>query len=410
MQENRKLNDILLEELGKSCKDFFAIGSGDQFMNRSFEFVRSLKKKRVALVSDQNIWKGNGNYFVNHQSLFDLIILDNPRARQDFVDSLSKKISGYNLVIAFGSGTINDLCKLAAFNNKIPYLVFASAASMNGYLSPNASVTINGHKKTILAQAPIFVFCNIDIILAAPIELVKAGIGDAMCFYSCWFDWYLSHLVLSSEFRGDAFVMLEDQMSYLVKNYKKFEVGDPDFVGLLCEILLVSGLSMMICSGSYPASQSEHLIAHAIDMKYPNLNNLHGSMIASCVIDSARIQKELLDNFDEKIALIFNRKDDLKKVAHDIDNFFGDPVITQQVMREYKAKLDLVKNRDLDLGKIKELLGLVYFGADQLLAIFNHFEIEVGYNSLGISHEECLSCIDHAKFIRNRFTCLDLVK
>lgn len=47
LQENRKLNEILLKELGKRGEDFFAIGSGDDFMGKAFEFVGGLKKIKL---------------------------------------------------------------------------------------------------------------------------------------------------------------------------------------------------------------------------------------------------------------------------------------------------------------------------------------------------------------------------
>src|SRR5688572_3263745 len=50
-------------------------------------------------------------------------------------------------IVAVGSGTINDLCKMAAVARGCPQLVFATAPSMNGYTSLSASVTEAGVKR-----------------------------------------------------------------------------------------------------------------------------------------------------------------------------------------------------------------------------------------------------------------------
>ena len=42
--------------------------------------------------------------------------------------------------------------------------------------------------------------------------------------------------------------------------------GDIGAMEVLARTLVLSGLGMTICGGSYPASQGEHLISHYIDM------------------------------------------------------------------------------------------------------------------------------------------------
>ena len=56
--------------------------------------------------------------------------------------------------MAVGSGVINDLCKLAAFHHEKPYMVVATAASVDGYASSGAVVTKDGAKINIETHAP----------------------------------------------------------------------------------------------------------------------------------------------------------------------------------------------------------------------------------------------------------------
>ena len=176
----------------------------------------------VILVSDQKIIRNSAEFLPKNfiDSFEQSLIFKNPYASEDFVKQISHKAKKSKLIIGFGSGTINDLCKIAAANLEIPYVIIASAPSMNGYLSKNASIAIKGHKKTLRATLPRAVIADFDIIKNAPKRLIKAGIGDSLCFYGCWFDWYLSHQILGTRFDDKLFLMQKDKIDYFIKNHQ----------------------------------------------------------------------------------------------------------------------------------------------------------------------------------------------
>ncbi|HEY5912586.1 MAG TPA: iron-containing alcohol dehydrogenase, partial [Verrucomicrobiae bacterium] len=70
--------------------------------------------------------------------------------------------------VAVGSGTINDLTKLAAHRAGRPYLCVATAASMDGYTAFGASITLEGSKQTFECPAPKAVVADLGVIGAAP--------------------------------------------------------------------------------------------------------------------------------------------------------------------------------------------------------------------------------------------------
>jgi Glycerol dehydrogenase and related enzymes len=84
-------------------------------------------------------------------------------------------------LVAVGSGTINDLCKYAAFLDRKPYVVFGTAPSMNGYTSVSAAITEHGHKKSLPAAAPVGVFLDLAVLAAAPPRMIRSGLGDSIC-------------------------------------------------------------------------------------------------------------------------------------------------------------------------------------------------------------------------------------
>lgn len=362
--------------------------------------------KKIIFISDEKIWSNCKKFFPKNftQEVGKFLLLKDPKADEKNLKKISAALKNCNLIIGLGSGTINDLCKYSSAQKNIPYVIFASAASMNGYLSKNASITISGHKKTLIATLPLRVFCDLRILSAAPIELTKAGIGDSLCFYSCWFDWYLSHKILGTKFNKKPFEILAPKMEFFVENYKKFSPKDEKFLQLLIEILLLSGAGMTHAGGSYPASQSEHLIAHAIDMKYPKKSKklLHGQMIAVTSLTAARLQEKILKGVCE-VGPRFHDGFQLKK----LESFFGKKIATQ-CKKEYEEKLKTISKARKINASLKSELQKIHLAESKLKQIFTHLKIKTSAKSLGLSDQQYQACVANAKFIRNRFTCLDL--
>ena len=109
----------------------------------------ALDGRRWAVVSDENTYPVLGARVVQAAAPVASIVLRNPHADAETVAQLQAMTSDAEALIAVGSGTINDLCKYAAFLDHKPYAVFATAPSMNGYTSPAAAITVNGHKKSL---------------------------------------------------------------------------------------------------------------------------------------------------------------------------------------------------------------------------------------------------------------------
>lgn len=368
-------------------------------------FDLGFKNKKILFVTDEKIWKNCARFF-DTSFLKKILILKSPKPDEKNLKKIAIAAKNCDLILALGSGTINDLCKFTSAKTKIPYAIFASAASMNGYLSKNASITISGHKKTLSATLPIAVFCDLKILKLAPLQLTKAGIGDSLCFYSCWFDWYLSHKILGTKFDKKPFEILHKKMEFLVKNFQKFPARDEDFLKILIEILLLSGQGMTISGGSYPASQSEHLIAHAIEMKYPKIvhKKLHGAMIAVTSLTAAKMQKHLLDNHQ------FCHPELVSGSIHPKLQKFFDKKIATECEKEYEQKLLAIQQvKSPNWSKIKTELQKIHFDESHLKEIFTHFKINTSAKSLGLSNQQYQECVAYAKFIRNRFTCLDLI-
>src|SRR5208283_4601417 len=85
-------------------------------------------------------------------------------ADEEHVRQLTESLRAHSAIpVAVGSGTVNDLTKLAAHQANRKYMVVGTAASMDGYAAFGASITTEGSKETIDCPAPRAVLADLDV-------------------------------------------------------------------------------------------------------------------------------------------------------------------------------------------------------------------------------------------------------
>lgn len=255
-----------------------------------------LDRRRWAVVSDENTHPLLGARLEQALAPALSIVLQHPHADMQTVTELQARSAGADALLAVGSGTINDLCKYAAFLDRKPYAVFGTAPSMNGYTSPTAAITVHGHKKSLPAGAAAAVFLDLDILARAPARLIRAGLGDSLCRSTAQADWLLAHLLRDEPYREAPFALLRDDEGPLFAASAALMQGDVAAMRLLARTLILSGFGMAICGNSMPGSQGEHLISHYADMMgdpaWPA--SFHGEQIGVTTLTMARLQEKML--------------------------------------------------------------------------------------------------------------------
>jgi len=390
----------------------------DDFLN-----TNNIKKHEVLMVSDANIWEKNHHLcpknFENNFGNF--LILENPKADDFNVQKIIKKSRNFKYIFGFGSGTINDLCKFSAHKINKKYFILISALSMNGYVSRNASIEINGHKKSLLATLPIAVFADLEILKNTPERLNKAGLADVLCFYSCNFDLNFAKEVFLYQINKEALKIQSKLINKFEKNYFNFSWQDEKFLKILFKMILNSGWAMTISESSAPASQSEHLLAHVLTMKYSNRIGyfFHGELISNTTINCLERQSKILETFPENLfeKIIENYFEEIfdKNIFYKLQNYFG-AEIAAECWKELSLKKDylqknhkkILHNLQINNSKIYKSLRKNYFSKYNLIKIFEHFEINFSNIISEFDEFEMQEIIFFSKLIRNRITSLDI--
>lgn len=168
-------------------------------------------------------------------------------------------------LVAVGGGTINDLAKLLAFEARRPFTLVASCASMNGWVSPNASIVRGGNKISVPAVAPERVLLDASMLARSPAELTASGVADALAGRFACRDWLVAHHADGSSY--DSIVASAVEASIAPLECSLACGPYTDALGpLLTDALVAGGVAMSEAHSSAPASGAEHLVAHAIDL------------------------------------------------------------------------------------------------------------------------------------------------
>ncbi len=330
----------------------------------------------------------------------------NPVCDEATAGAIEQKSKDYDGIVAVGSGTINDLCKYASYKARKPYVVFATAPSMNGYCSASASIIVDNFKSSLTANPPLAVFMDIDVMMKAPARLIRSGLGDMLCRPTAQSDWLLSHLLLGTPYKTAPFVLLEKYENPLMENAKGLMGGDAEVMQLLCLCLVLSGIGMFISGGSYPASQGEHLIAHFMEMLFPS-TSFHGEQIGITTLAMAAVQEDMLSAPSLKLTHIPLDEEKLLQ-------YFGEQVgkgSIAEAKKKWPSPQKIDELNDMLAKDWKDIVGkisAVGIPKQKLKSYLEAAGCSTDAAHIGWEPEWYHQAIMHSLFLRNRFTFLDL--
>ena len=336
------------------------------------------------------------------------VVLPEPHPDSTTVSALREATQKSGALIAVGSGTINDLCKFASALDGKPYAVFATAPSMNGYMSVNAAITEHGHKKSLPAQAPRGAFFDLSILAAAPPRLIRSGLGDSLCRATSQADWLLAHLLLDQPYRQLPYALLQDDEKPLFDQSAALMAGDLPAMERLVRTLVLSGFGTAIYGTSAPASQGEHLISHYIDMLGPQERPLvyHGEQVGVTTLSMARLQERMLETRPELKADTDTETDFIARYGDILGRSCWQDFARKRLDREKTEKLN-----DRLAGswpEIAERVAAISLSPDYLSRVLEAAGAPVTPQEVHLPrpfYEEALLC---CREIRDRFTFLDL--
>ena len=181
-------------------------------------------------------------------------------------------------ILGLGGGKVLDVCKYAAYVSKKPMISVPTTLANDGIASAIAVLKKqDGKPKSLGCAMPAIIIIDTDLIYHSPIDLIKAGIGDTISNYTALMDWKFACENGKDEMNDLAYLMSQNSLDALMKT--QYTDICPEFIEVLTNSIVLSGIAMEFCGSSRPVSGSEHLFSHALDY-YGKKKNLHGIQVA----------------------------------------------------------------------------------------------------------------------------------
>jgi glycerol-1-phosphate dehydrogenase [NAD(P)+] len=347
-----------------------------------------------------------------------------PALYADFenVLTLEEKLRTTSAVpIAVGSGTLNDLTKLAAHRVGRHYMCVGTAASVDGYAAFGAAITKDGFKQTMMCPAPRAVVADLDVLVSAPARMSSAGYGDLLGKVTAGADWILADALEVEMIDKNAWSLVQDSLRDWTGKPQALHAGDRQAIEDLFEGLLMSGVAMQIYHSSRTASGSEHQFSHLWEMQALAHNHEpvpHGFKVGVGSIAVAALYERVLArdltrlDIDARCRTWPSREEVERSVrqSHSIPKLAENAV--EQSLAKYIAP-DQLRQRLIRIQErwpiIREHLERQLMTAEQLRALLQAAGCPTEPAEVGVSAAQLRETYTLARTIRSRYTVLDLV-
>lgn len=322
--------------------------------------------------------------------------------------------------VAVGAGTINDLTKLAAHRTGRPYMVVATAASMDGYTAYGASITARGSKQTFDCPAPQAVLADLDVIAGAPAGMNASGYADLLAKVAAGADWILADAMGIETVQPAVWQTVQRRLRSWVSSPGAIARGEPAALGHLVNGLMMSGFAMQAARSSRPASGADHQFSHLWDMQHHAHGGMapsHGFKVGLGTLASVALYEELLrcDLGKLEIEAAVSRWPSRDALVDQAAKLLGSGELAEIARQEIPAKYvaspelreQLTRLRDV-WPRLSARLQEQLIGFRQMQAMLKEAGCPTEPEEIGISRQRLRRSYQQALFIRRRFTVLDL--
>ncbi len=367
--------------------------------------------KNLLVVCDKNTLKASdgildilkdGGFNLRLKMYDDLRCADMTEVR--VIESLLEDTDG---VLSVGTGSLNDICRLASYRKEKPLAIFATAPSMDGFASDTAPITDNNFKLSYQAQQPKVIMADSAILAAAPAYLKSAGFGDMIGKYIGLVDWRVSNLVTGEYYCPAVADLTRRAADNIMALCDKITLNDEEAAMAVFESLLLTGIGMSFTHSSRPASGTEHIISHFWESKKLEegiISDFHGKKVGVATLMTARIYHKLADIEEiepkkEKIDWEEIKTAYGPNLAHDMMKF-NCPTVTEETTPE-KIKESWQKIRSI----IKKELPTV----EKLTEAMDKAGAAKTHSEIAVSDDLCAAGLKYHPYMRHRMTLMRLL-
>lgn len=323
-----------------------------------------------------------------------------------------------DLMVAVGTGTINDMTRYFSFKMDRPFFTVATAAPMDGFASSIAAIQVNHLKTTFDARTPTAIIGDTEILKNAPYRMIAAGLGDLLGKFTCLCDWKLAKVIIDEHYCENIVKLVENCVQNVLSSADKVSERDPETLGNIMEGLVLAGVAMSLYGNSRPASGCEHHMSHYWEMVFEQAGKRpvpHGTQVGvGTVLILKLVEKLRKTNVNFVAARVAAKSYDQAAWEDAIHTAYGpaaDGVIAMEVKaqkNETNARLARIDTIETHWDEIVTLLaGLP--SSEEIMDILRELNSPCLPSEIGVDDELLKQTFLYCKEVRARYTILQMI-
>ncbi len=369
--------------------------------------------KNILFVADKNTYKaseGLEEVLENSGFIIKKLIYNNLRvASEKEVAEVSALCHDVDGIISVGTGSLNDICRVASFNCKKQFCIFATAPSMDGFASNSAPIIYGNFKETIFVATPSVILADTKILAKAPVELKAAGFGDMVAKINANFEWHLSRLISKEHYCEKVAELALESVRKIIALADKVTLEDEESAGAIMEALVLSGLAMSLEGTSRPASGSEHVLSHYWECYklYRGLpQEFHGKKVGVATV----IMTKLFRNVTERVESVKVQPENLD--WDKIYSMFPTESRADIERLNFPSIIDEIDPEKLEKSwpEIRKLANEILLPTDELIRLMKLAGAPIDIEDISISPELLAEGLEYHSFMRHRVLFTRIMK
>lgn len=250
---------------------------------------------RCTVILDKNTRQAAGEALLEGLSPFNpqVVEFDRPdlHADEQALGTLLMALADKpDFLVSCGSGTLTDITRYNAYMTRIPFVAYATAASVDGFASGSTPLLAKGFKTTYPGTSPLGIFYDAAVLAKAPDKMTAAGFGDVLAKVIALIDWRIAYAVEDEAYCPLIAALVDRAVQDCLDLADDLAVDkanlSPVARGQACvklmETLSLTGIAMQMMGTSRPASGSDHHISHLLEMRdiqQHRQGSLHGDKV-----------------------------------------------------------------------------------------------------------------------------------
>lgn len=318
-----------------------------------------------------------------------------------------------DLIIGIGSGVINDIGKILSHISGKPYIIVATAPSMDGYASATSSMSRDGLKVSVNSRCADVIIGDTDILKNAPAHMLRSGLGDMLAKFVSIAEWRIAHLVTGEYYCEEVAQLIRTAVKKCVDNARGLMAREESAVEAVMEGLVIGGIAMAYAGVSRPASGVEHYFSHVWDMRSLQFGTpvqLHGIQCAAATLTAVKLYEQVKTfRPDYEVAAKYVESFDYDVWSGQLKDFLGASADTMIALEKtegkyrkdtHKARFDrIAENWDSILAILEEELP----SAEHLQLLMSEVGLPTDLSALGVDSADARLTFLATKDIRDKY-------